>query len=300
MLVYITTCGDRATNNINSNDKNDDNSDKLVELQVIARSNGTVVQSDVLPLSRSDESFQNQDSTANYCLHSSFATPRMEDSYEFEQEEAINEEVVDFDIQSMLNAEITSFKSSAKKFVSPHLKWNISTYKSIISCEDYQDDLSSMDSENSDIYNDDYSFLFQNYKSQHFSSSNMLWSSPTMTITSLEDAVLVQTRDVDDSIAHARSLGKQGVALKRGLCHRQIIRRHNLNDLIDECLRALLFDSYEDESKHLNLRRLKIAARATATLFGGDITTWIKWIEEFAKIPGALFLLQQYIPTRGR
>lgn len=278
-------------------------SDILVELQVISRSDGTVVQSDVLPLIRSNDENKSQDSTAHFVLNSSFATPRMEDSFECDSEELVNEEVVDFDIQSMLNTEITvPFRKSSKVFLNPHMKWDVSTYKRIISCEDEQDDASSIESDSSEL-NDDYSFLFKDVKSIS-SSSHMLWSCPIMTISSLNDTVLVQTRDVDDSISHARTLGNHEIALKRGLGHRQIIRQHDLNDLIDEFLGSLLFqnhkDGHEDGSKELSLRRLKTAAKATKTLFGANIAMWKKWAEEFAKIPGGLFVLQPHIPIRGK
>lgn len=276
------------------------NSKKLVELQVISRLNGTVVQSDILPLISSGEGSKMKNSTANYVLTSSFATPRMEDSNEVEQEDMVNEEAVDFDIQSMLNTEITPFRTSAKNFVNPHMQWDVATYKCIISCEDQQEeDLSSVESESDEHYSDNYSFLFQDVKADP-TTRDMLWKCPVMAISSLEDAVLVQARDVDDSIAHARSFGNHAVALKRGLGHRQIIRRHDLNNLIDEFLKALLFNFYEDESKLSNLHRLKIATRATSTLFGGNVQMWEKWIEEFAKVPGALFLLQPHIPIRGK
>ena len=288
-VLGLVPCGESEEGNV---------CDKLIELQVIARSNGTVVQSDVLPLIRSNQGQKTQDSTSHFALNSSYATPRMEDFYEVEDEEMTTEQVVDFDIQSMLNTEIISFKSSTKQFVDPHMKWDVATYKGIISCEDKYNDASSMESDSSEYYSDDYTFLFRNIQARS-SSNAMLWSSPIMTITSLEDAVVVQTRDVDDSIAHARALGNHGVALKRGLGHRQIIRRHDLNDLIDDFLKALLFHFYEDGSKFLSLRRLKIAAKSTETLFGGNIRMWEKWTAEFAKIPGALFLLQPHIPTRG-
>ncbi len=274
--------------------------DNVIEMQMISRSNGTVVQSDVLPLIRSDDGVKSQDSTLHYTLNSSFATPRMEDVYEVQQEELITEEVVDFDIQTMLNTEITTpFRKSSKAFVNPHMKWDVATYNYVINCEDEQDDASSLESDSSDQNKDDLSFLFRDLKSSP-SLHSMLWSSPMMSISSLEDAVLVQTRDVDDSISHARSLGNYGVALRRGLGHRQIIRRHDLNDLIDDFLGFLLFQSNEDGTPALSLSRLKSAAKVTETLFGANIHMWEKWIHEFAKIPGALFLLEPHIPTRGK
>jgi hypothetical protein len=281
--------------------------EQLVELQVICRSNGIVVQSDVLPLLETEVGTEVENSTSEFILTSSFATPRMEDSFEAEEEEYMNEEAVDFDIQSMLNMDMASTfinsPSSTKEFINPHMKWDITSYKNVISsnleseCSE-GDEESSLES-NSSEYSDDYTFLFSPKKSSTANHS-LLWQAPSMVITSPHDAVLVQTRGVDDSIEHARSSGKHGLALKRGLDHRQIIRGHNLNDLIDEYFAAVLFQSCPERSALLTIDRLKIAARATENLFGGNVEMWDKWTTEFAKIPGALFLLRSHLPTRGK
>ena len=95
--------------------------------------------------------------------------------------------------------------------------------------------------------------------------------------------------------------GEHGMALRRGLDHRHIIRRHNLNELIDDYFSAVLFQSdTEENSQPLIIRRLKIAAGATEILLGGNIQMWDKWVTNFAKIPGALFLLRPHIPSRGK
>ena len=278
---------------------------RLVELQVVCRSNGTIVQSDILPLIRPEGWSEAKDVTSEFVLTSSFATPRMEDSFEAEEEEYMNEEIADFDIQSMLNMDIgSSFLSSPtlNKFVNPHMKWDIASYKNVISSnfvpESQEDDEeSSLESGNSE-YSDDYTFLFRPKKSSK-ANNTLLWKVPSMVITSPHDAVLVQTRDVDDSIEYARSYGNYGLALRRGLDHRQIIRRHNFETLIDEYFSAILFQSDAENSSLLTINRLKIAARATEILFGGKVKMWDHWVNEFAKIPGALFLLRPHLPTRG-
>ena len=277
------------------------NAESDIELQVISRANGAVVQSDLIPLVHPESEVRKDICTSQFTFCSSFSTPRMEDIFEAEEEEHTNDEVIDFDIQSMLNAELASSfgnASSSKKFTVPHMKWNIKSYKELICSEFSDDEESSLDS-NSSEYSDDYTFLFHPNKSP-VGSKPLLWQAPTMIITSFHDAVLVQTRDVDDSIKHAKLCGNHGIALRRGLDHRQIIRRHNLNELIDEYFSAVLFQSDPENSSLLTIRRLKIAARATEILFGGNIQMWDKWIQSFAKIPGALFfLLRPHIPTRG-
>ncbi len=275
---------------------------KIVELQVICRSNGTVIQSDVLPLIKAEVGPKVSYSTSDFVLNSSFATPRMEDSLEAEEEEYSNEEGADFDIQSILDVGMaTSLVGSSftKKFVDPHMKWDIASFKDVISSnsstESSDDDESSLESGKSE-YSDDYTFLFRPRKVKA-SSKSLLWQAPSMIITSIYDAVLVQTRDADDSIEHARLYGNYGLALRRGLDHRQIIRRHNLNDLINEYFTAVLLQ--DQNTPPLTINRLKIAARATEVLIGGNSEMWSRWVDEFAKIPGGLFLLRPHIPTRG-
>jgi hypothetical protein len=268
-----------------------------IEIQVINRKSGAIVQSDILPLIHG---LKEEIASSNFILQSSFATPRMEDIYEIEEEEYTNEAPVDFDLQSMLNMELGSAfvntPSSKVIFKSPWEKWNIQSYTDII-CSEYPDD-SSLDS-NSSEYSDDYTFLFDP-TTPSTRSKSLLWNAPIMVITSPHDAVLVQPRGVDDSIDHARKLGCHGLALRRGLDHRQIMRRHSLNDLVDEYVSALLLLQNDSETPPtLTIRRLQIAAKATGILFGGNIQMWTKWIKTFSNIPGALFLLRPHIPTRG-
>lgn len=43
---------------------------------------------------------------------------------------------------------------------------------------------------------------------------------------------------------------------------------------------------------------MKLAAKATPILLGGNIRLWDRWIQEFAKIPGGLFVLSHHLPVR--
>lgn len=275
------------------------NAQSDIELQVISRTNGTVVQSDLLPLAKPQNKVDSEASTLEFILSSSFSTPRMEDSDEAEEEEYMNEEAIDFDIQNVMDFASSSLHGSSNvAFTDQHLKWNIKSYKDAICCEIADDEDSSLESGDSE-YSDDYTFLFRP-KPTSSDSKILLWQSPIMVITSAYDAVLVQTRDVDDSIEHAKMIGNHGLALRRGLDHRQIIRRHSLNELIDEYFEAMLFEHDQENLSLLTIGRLKSAAKATEILFGGNVDMWGKWIHKFAKIPGALFLLRPYIPTRGK
>lgn len=274
-----------------------------IELQVISRTNGTVLQSDIIPLIEHMDDLIVGVSTSDFALSSSFCTSRMQDSFEAEEEEYINDEDLGVDIQNMLNGNMATTlfidSPSHRTFINPHLKWNLSLYKDDICSELKDDDDVSCSSDVSE-YSDDYTFLLRP-KAESLETKAALRLGPIMVITSRHDAVLIQTRDVDDSIEHARTSGNHGLALRRALDHRRSIRRHNLDDLIDEYFSAILCQFVDNERNlSLTIRRLQIAAKATEILFGGNVKMWDKWINRFAQIPGGLFLLRLHIPTRGK
>ena len=155
-----------------------------------------------------------------------------------------------------------------------------------------------MDSDDSD----DYTFLFKP-NNTNACPAQMLMNVPTMVIRTRDDAVLTEIQDIDDSIEFARSTMNHGLALRRGLNHRQMLRRHTINELIDEYLTAVLnpsesLEGYESP-RALSIRRLKIAAKATPILIGSNIKLWSRWVKEFSRIPGGLLLLRPYLPVRG-
>jgi hypothetical protein len=116
------------------------------------------------------------------------------------------------------------------------------------------------------------------------------------------DLVVVRTRDVDDAVSHAISLNKVALALQRALRHKRQLRKHDMNNLVDAFLRALLCIGGEDSTpkQHLSIRRLEIAAKSTTVLLGGSVQRWTHWVNEFARIPGALFVLWDQLPVRGK
>jgi len=292
------------------NDTDDEEQNKalmeqhFVELQIIKRSDGSLTASDVLPLAVSNAKTNVKPSTQDFDLSSSFSVTRMEDYIEAEGEEMLEEEAADVDIQNIImNTMVSSINEERpkKKFIDQHMRWNIESYRqSIIDKYHEEDDdvsTSSVDSEDSD----DYNFIFRQEKKVSCSAKT-LTNVPIMVVRSRYDAVLTQIRDVDDSIEHAQMNKNFGLALRHGLNHRQMLRKHSLGQLIDDYLTAVLnpSDTIEDYEcpRPLSIRRLEIAAKATPILFGGDLKLWEHWVYEFSSIPGGLLILRPYIPVR--
>jgi hypothetical protein len=283
----------------------------LVELQIIRRSSGAVISSDILPLAVKDKQVMLRPCTSEYKFLSSFSTPRMldileaqVDETEYEMEEPISIDINQL-VLSTMNQSINEI--SPKKIFKPqHLKWNIDEYRRNILDQGLDsvssDDGSATSSESSD--SDDYTFLFR-AQCDPSRPVSMLTNLPTMIINSPDDSILVQIQDVDDAINFAKENRNFGMALKYGLRHRQFIRRNRLDDLINLFLHAILYSgmSHKDNDnvnhpKALTLRRLKIAAKATPILLGGNISLWEQWVNEFSRIPGGLLLLRSYVPVR--
>ena len=307
---YVAVLGLTSASSRDGEDGHTEDSELMrehfVELQIIKRSDGSVTSSDVLPLVVSRNTSGGQPSTLDFGFSSSFTTARMEDTIEAEGEEVV-EEASAVDIQNIiLNTMATAINEEWRKktFTDQHMRWSVESYRRSV-IDDYYDDAienGSIGSTSSDD-SDDYTFLFRPNTSVAC-SAGILTNVPTMVIRSRDDAVLTQIRDVDDSIEYARTTMNHGLALRHGLNHRQMLRRHTLDELIDEYLSAILnpSDTVEDyeSPRALSIRRLKIAAKATPILIGGNIKLWERWVHEFARIPGGLLLLRPYLPVRGK
>ena len=311
----------------------------LVELQIISRTAGTVVAADALPLvkmpagSTAESGASIADAAIDFSLISSYCTARMDEALEVEEEE-LNGSVEDHDAQvamyEALTGESTTKVSQQKqqnKFLDPHLKWSIDTIRFTEDDEEFAEeekkeetiDDNAAEDDAGSTYSDDYNFLFRpaptsrkGNASKHIPSLLSV-EPPTIVVASSRDLVLARTRDIDDAIAHARTAGMPGKALQIALRDTRMVRRHNLNRLIDDYLCALLrlrehsvdntdFEALSGERNYppLTVSRLRLAARATPRLLGGHVEMWRKWIKEFALIPGGLFVLREYLPVRGK
>ena len=269
-----------------------------VEVQVISRLEGSVIYADVLPIIRFPSQFTTShggaihESATVYNLVSSFSIPRMEDTSEAEEEGNPLDTGFDFNI----------FSTNASKatFVDPHLRWSMNSTNFD---ETFDDDAKSSSDLKSDDDSDDYGFILR--PSSHSSTvAAMIAGSvaPVMVVSAPADLVLIRTRDVDDAISHALSLRKVGLALHRALRFKRMVRKHDLEFLVDSFLRKLLCITEENTSfpqQNLSIRRLELAAKSSPILLGGNSQRWEEWVNEFASIPGALFLLCDHIPVRG-
>ena len=296
---------DDVNNDVPSND---------LEVQVISREDGSITFSNILPMLKREPSGQTAsrngvaqtvitESASDYTLLSSFALPRMEDIYEVSIEEE-NTQDDEFDVQVSLFSPM----SKSKQFVDPHIKWdlNATAYGDLHAgeCEDE----GSAD-ETGSVYSDDYEFIYRPLLNGDESdqSQNTKLTPPQMIIASGSDMIFASPRDVDDAIAHALSLGKCALALRRALKQRRRLRKYTIRDLVNEYFTSLLRlplhgvpDESRMKSKPLSVERLKLAAKAMPVLFGVDTVLWERWIEEMKKIPGALFVLSEHIPVRGK
>jgi hypothetical protein len=294
-----------------------------VELQVVSRSDGSVIYSDLLPLLRPPAPTQPRkkkqtkdvpESVSNYALLSSFAVPRMENAVEV-LEENVDEDAVDFD---PLQVSIFSAPESKKTFRDSHIRWSLedAAYEDVEtggSKKDGEEMRSDLTSDSDSVDSDDYDFFFRNPSTFTESNTSKASIPPVMMISTGVDVVLATIRDVDDAVSYALSSKKAGLALRRALRHLRRLRRYDISDLVNEYFRALLRipenesetdeqteGREQEERPHLSLRRMKLAAAALPVLLGGRIDLWRLWVSELEKIPGALFIVRSFLPVRGK
>jgi hypothetical protein len=279
-----------------------------LEVHVMSRSEGTITYADSLPLIQSLNS-SGKDSTSGYMLLSSYGLPRMEDAVEAEEDRILNGDDQEIDFQ------ITLFSSNTKTepFKDPHKKWSLKqlVFEDDADKDDMPDPEDTGDGEEADdedgqsVDSDDYSFVFRRSKPvQRNGVPSPSVFPPLMVIASPFDAVLVRAREVDDAVSHALSAKKYGLALRRALTHKRQLREYDINQLIDKYLRAVLRmneanDLEASERADLSIRRANVAAQAMPMLLGGNIRMWDRWVDEFSKIPGGLFILRWNLPVRG-
>lgn len=299
-----------------------------LEMHVMSREDGTVIYADTLPLIQFRNS-NGKDPASGFALLSTYALPRMEDSIEAKEEKLLNFDD-DADGQD-IDFQMTLFGSSkAEPFKDSHTKWSlrqlqfeedVDVDKSHVleptdedSNEEGEDGANvDVDSDNKSADSDDYSFVLQPPKpvrDENVPSPSAF--PPLMVVVSPSDAVLVGSRQVDDAVSYALSAKKYGLALRRALSYKRQLREYDINELIDEYLRAVLRMNDSDakqtddiaddgeEGTSLSIRRMKLAAKAMPMLLGGNVLMWERWIAEFSKIPGGLFVLREHLPVRGK
>jgi hypothetical protein len=144
-------------------------------------------------------------------------------------------------------------------------------------------------------------------------------------LTGTADTIRVRVRNVDDAVQFALSQHRPALALRWALSRFRQLHRQALSDLVNGYFCSLLrlqpnqdrnnknhqkkkdakekaTDAEQRNEKppqHLSLRRMQIAAQAMPILLGGDVEMWKTWITRLEQIPGALFVVRTYIPVRG-
>ena len=283
-----------------------------LEMHVMSRKEGTVIYADSLPLIQSPNK-SGKESASGFALLSSFVLPRMEDAIEAKEDRILNmddADEMDIDFQMPLFS-----TAKAEPFKDPHLKWNIKqlhfeeSERTVDSNSNQNEDQASDDDDDDkSVDSDDYAFVLRPARIPQENETVASGSAfpPLMVVVSPNDAVLVGAREADDAVSHALAIKKYGLALRRALTYKRQLRDYNINELIDEYLRAVLRMNDEDASieeqneKSLSIRRVVLAAQAMPMLLGGNIGSWERWIAEFSKIPGGLFVLREQLPVRGK
>ena len=196
---------------------------------------------------------------SNFRMLSSYALSRMESQVEEElREEEANEG--------------GQLLPSRRSRLEPHQQWD---FRSVLNV----DDLSQMIGNN------------KNAQSKFgFNPKIFAIPSPIMTIVSPREIILSQAHDIDDKVSHARSNGNHELALELALQGRPFLRKHSLTMLVNERLSALLEEG--------TLESLRYAAKSCPRLLGGSSSRWERCIYTFAKIPGGLYALREFVPVR--
>lgn len=275
--------------------------DNILELQIINREDGKSISNDRIPMLQGNSSIAStviKPNVADFRLLTSYATQRMEDLAEWD---ALN----DGEKETIRNEVDMSEFMSNQTFPDAHMRWRMDNDVCTIEFgnEDitpaevsYSDEQST--SSNDSALSDDYVFALSQPMEDILADTIMPLRShpPSMVIMYKHDACLVQTRDADDAISYARSLGKPALALKTALAHRRDVRRHGIDLLVDEYFLALL--RMNNSGAALSLSRLQIAAQSMPILLGGDVRMWQRWIFMFARVCGGLFTIREKIPVR--
>jgi len=283
-----------------------------VELQIIDRHNGFVVHADLLALAEPEKPatgrFHKSSTSAtavaptHFRLLSSFAVPRMEDAAEVKE--------VEGDPGLVASIVGTGGQSPKTEFIDPHFQWNLK----MVAYDDDDEGGAAMtggaDGETDSVDSDDYGFI----RRPMVPPAEQLVPPPIILVFCSSDAILARVRNVDDAVSFALERKKPATALRRALPRVRKLKRYSINDLVGEYLRSLLrlpkaavdasgstsVDVLQKQPQQLSLRRMKLAAEALPILLGGNVDLWQTWVAELEKIPGALFVVRNYLPVRGK
>eukprot|EP00985_Skeletonema_marinoi_P032970 scaffold40119_cov226-Skeletonema_marinoi.AAC.1 len=191
----------------------------------------------------------------------------MDDSAEFEALDDGEKAVIEREVDAVSVSRTK--KSASTKFSDLHRRWNLANDVCSSGKEILQDSLAFHHEEEEEdestssqlsACSDNYVFALSEPINPDILSSDLDHSArsspPIMAVVYSHDVCLVQTRDVDDVVSFARSMGKSALALKYALAHRRDMRRHELDLLVDNYFSALLrLGRHSAEGKSLSFSR---------------------------------------------
>lgn len=285
-----------------------------LELQVISRADGQVVWADLLALATDHQSAQStngsapqrvalKDATSDFQLLSSFVTPRMDDLSERQDAAANRSSAVDDPTTPSIFG--GSSRHGLPPVNNPHLVWSFPKTPASSSGLDGWHRPGSIPvttSDDASLDSDDYEFVLRPATAATGVIPSKLTVPPVIWVASSCDAVVAETRTVDDMISQALERKHYATALHRGLVFRQLLRQYTLEQLVNEYLKSLLRlqnDSNVNPSiPALSMRRMVLAAKAMPRLIGANVQTWEYWTEKLEKLPGALFVMRDCLPVR--
>jgi hypothetical protein len=273
-----------------------------VEVQVLSRTDGNVVYSDLLPIlkpppetkTRRSRKKSTGESLAPYALLSTFDIPRMGNMAELQGTEAGQAEFDPVLLFAGASGPRQSFRDS-------HCQWDLSQVISgpAVPAENEEEDDDDISVDGGDSVgstdSDDYSFVLRPLVMEAENAAPAI--PPTLWIVAGSDAVAARVRNLDDAVAAAKD--KPALALQRALRQRAQLRKQSLDDLVNAYFAAVL-RLPTSEGKRLSLRRMKLAASAMPVLLGANIDLWKRWIRSLENLPGALFILRNVLPVRGK
>lgn len=308
---HVAILGLVPNNDDDENNTNTGTVENEVEVQVLSRTDGNVVYSDLLPVlkrppgtkpssSRRAKKKPTGESMAHHGLLSTFSVPRMGNVDEMQTQEMNGSE---FDPVSLFAGGIVPRQT----FRDSHQRWDLSHVSPDPSPHDVgTDDGESNEGDGEDdgndddtvgsVDSDDYAFVLRPLQME--SGNATVATPPTMWVVTDADAVAVRVRNLDDAITAI--LDRPAMALQRALRRRAQLRKHKLDDLVNAYFAAVLRIPSSSNKKRLSLRRMKLAASAMPVLLGGNIELWKRWIEALEDLPGALFILRNVLPVRGK
>jgi hypothetical protein len=216
-----------------------------VELQVIARSDGTVKSCDYLPLQERDTN-DDPPAASRYCLTSTYSVSRTSRNEEIGERQERGEVLLPSELG--LEEEFERF--------------------------DIMEGLD--DDDNDDGDNDDSPSTSPSHPPLNFdfaASTTVPPKHPVISVISPCDAIIVRPRDFDDKVDYARDAGDIDKCLARALKHRRLLRRNLIANVIEEFMVNKL---------QLNtLESVKRAASLSSMLLGADKELWEKYIYAF-------------------